>query len=240
MAAGLVYGVATQQRHALVGALGLRVFLFLVLGVYFVWFWSRSGQTLAMQTWHIRLVTREGRPVTRLRALLPLLAGLAVVRAGTGGARAGGPARRAAGFRRHRGRRARLRRAGVAAPRSAILARCGLRHPARDLDPAPSTRHTPLSTRTFSVCVYCGSRHGARPAYTAAARALGQAIGSTRLATGLRRRPGRPDGRGGRRHTGCRRPRHRRHPGEPDEARGRPPRPARAARGATPCTSASR
>ncbi len=29
----------------------------------------------------------------------------------------------------------------------------------------------------FSVCVYCGSRHGAKPAYTAAARALGTAIG---------------------------------------------------------------
>ncbi len=31
---------------------------------------------------------------------------------------------------------------------------------------------------SFSVCVYCGSRHGARPAYTEAARALGRAIGS--------------------------------------------------------------
>jgi uncharacterized protein (TIGR00730 family) len=30
----------------------------------------------------------------------------------------------------------------------------------------------------LSICVYCGSRHGARPAYTAAARALGTAIGS--------------------------------------------------------------
>jgi uncharacterized protein (TIGR00730 family) len=29
----------------------------------------------------------------------------------------------------------------------------------------------------FSVCVYCGSRHGARPAYTEAARTLGRAIG---------------------------------------------------------------
>ena len=29
-----------------------------------------------------------------------------------------------------------------------------------------------------SICVYCGSRHGTRPAYTAAARALGTAIGS--------------------------------------------------------------
>jgi uncharacterized protein (TIGR00730 family) len=34
------------------------------------------------------------------------------------------------------------------------------------------------SPPAFSVCVYCGSRHGSRPAYTAAARALGTAIGS--------------------------------------------------------------
>lgn len=32
--------------------------------------------------------------------------------------------------------------------------------------------------RPFSVCVYCGSRHGAKPAYTAAARELGTAIGA--------------------------------------------------------------
>lgn len=29
----------------------------------------------------------------------------------------------------------------------------------------------------FSVCVYCGSRHGTKPAYRAAAQALGSAIG---------------------------------------------------------------
>jgi hypothetical protein len=29
----------------------------------------------------------------------------------------------------------------------------------------------------LSICVYCGSRHGVRPSYAAAARALGQAIG---------------------------------------------------------------
>jgi hypothetical protein len=33
-------------------------------------------------------------------------------------------------------------------------------------------------TTSLSVCVYCGSRHGARPAYTDAARALGTAIGA--------------------------------------------------------------
>lgn len=69
MAAGLVYSIVTQQRHALVGLHGMQAFLFIVLGAYFVWFWSRSGQTLAMQTWHIRLLTTQGRPVGRLRAL---------------------------------------------------------------------------------------------------------------------------------------------------------------------------
>ncbi len=68
MAAGLVYGVLTRQQHALVGVHGLQAFVFVVLGVYFVGFWSRSGQTLAMQTWRIRLVTREGLPVPKLRA----------------------------------------------------------------------------------------------------------------------------------------------------------------------------
>lgn len=69
MIAGLLYGVVTQQRHALVGSTGLRVFLFAVLGAYFVHFWTRSGQTLAMLTWNLRLVTREGQPVSLLRAV---------------------------------------------------------------------------------------------------------------------------------------------------------------------------
>ena len=33
-------------------------------------------------------------------------------------------------------------------------------------------------TSAPSICVYCGSRHGTRPVYTEAARALGTAIGS--------------------------------------------------------------
>ena len=68
MGAGLVYGVATNQRHALQGTLGLQVAVFLVLGLYFVWFWTRHGQTLAMRTWHLKLVTAKGHAVGGLRA----------------------------------------------------------------------------------------------------------------------------------------------------------------------------
>ena len=48
----------------------------MLYGVYFVWFWSRRGQTLAMQTWRIRLVTdgrRAGSPGARAGALRRLL-----------------------------------------------------------------------------------------------------------------------------------------------------------------------
>jgi uncharacterized RDD family membrane protein YckC len=69
MIAGLTWSVATEQRHALVGQQGLQAFLFIVLGVYFVWFWSHGGQTLAMQTWHIRLTRKDGSPVSMRRAL---------------------------------------------------------------------------------------------------------------------------------------------------------------------------
>ena len=35
-----------------------------------------------------------------------------------------------------------------------------------------------MNSPALSICVYCGSRHGVRPAYTAMARALGTAIGA--------------------------------------------------------------
>ncbi len=40
------------------------VHLFLVTGIYFLWFWTHGGQTLAMQTWKIRLVGADGNPPT--------------------------------------------------------------------------------------------------------------------------------------------------------------------------------
>lgn len=64
MTAGLVFGIATDQRHALHGRQGLQATLFLLLSLYFIWFWSHGGQTLAMKTWHVRLVSKQGLPLT--------------------------------------------------------------------------------------------------------------------------------------------------------------------------------
>lgn len=44
---------------------------FVVLGAYFLWYWRHGGQTLAMQTWRVRLVdASDGGGVTVARALL--------------------------------------------------------------------------------------------------------------------------------------------------------------------------
>jgi uncharacterized RDD family membrane protein YckC len=66
---GLIYSVLTDQRHALSGQHGLQAVVFIVLALYFVGFWSTRGQTLPMQTWHIRLLTKNGEPLSRPRAL---------------------------------------------------------------------------------------------------------------------------------------------------------------------------
>ncbi len=44
--------------------------IFVVLGLYFVWYWRRNGQTLAMQTWRLKVVDAEGRNISRARAWL--------------------------------------------------------------------------------------------------------------------------------------------------------------------------
>lgn len=48
----------------------LWVYIFVVLGMYFVWYWRRGGQTLAMQTWKLRLVTIDGQTVSLKQAWL--------------------------------------------------------------------------------------------------------------------------------------------------------------------------
>lgn len=66
---GYLYSTLTQQKHALQGQLGLQAFLFVLLGVYFGWFWSHGGQTVAMKAWHVRVVDLRGQPLSQARAL---------------------------------------------------------------------------------------------------------------------------------------------------------------------------
>jgi uncharacterized RDD family membrane protein YckC len=69
MATAFVFSVLTQMRHALYGRHALAVVIALVVGGYLTWCWTR-GRTLPMQTWRIRIVDTQGRPLTFGRAWL--------------------------------------------------------------------------------------------------------------------------------------------------------------------------
>lgn len=43
--------------------------IYLVLAFYFAWYWTKTGQTLAMQTWKIQMVSKEGQILKRSQAL---------------------------------------------------------------------------------------------------------------------------------------------------------------------------
>ena len=50
---GIVFGIAIPSWLTF-------FYLYGVLALYFTWYWRRNGQTLAMQTWRIQLITADG------------------------------------------------------------------------------------------------------------------------------------------------------------------------------------
>jgi len=73
-ATGLVFAVVAHQDNGLKMRTALLAVQFFVIGVYFIGLWVRSGQTLAMKTWHLRVLTDRGLPLTPRRALARYLA----------------------------------------------------------------------------------------------------------------------------------------------------------------------
>ena len=76
-AIGALFVALTGHQHPLQSDAALRAITLLIYAVYFTWFWSARGQTLPMQTWHIRVVTSDGRPLTQPRALARFVASCA-------------------------------------------------------------------------------------------------------------------------------------------------------------------
>lgn len=61
---GLAFGIAPPGWLAW-------LHIFAVLGVYFVWYWRRHGQTLSMQTWRLKIVNAaDGRSASLGRSWL--------------------------------------------------------------------------------------------------------------------------------------------------------------------------
>ena len=57
------YPMSAAQR------MGLQAVLFVVMGAYLVICWTRTGQTLGMKAWRLRVVDSNGRPPGSMRAV---------------------------------------------------------------------------------------------------------------------------------------------------------------------------
>ncbi|MEO5882914.1 MAG: RDD family protein [Caldimonas sp.] len=66
---GTLFFAQTGQGHPLQSEGVVRTFALVIYGIYFVGCWSVRGQTLAMQTWRIRVVAAEGSRLSQTRAL---------------------------------------------------------------------------------------------------------------------------------------------------------------------------
>lgn len=81
----LLFGIAFVTGYAVLALTGwtyplqpaqrwvLQAVLFVTVGTYFVYCWVRVGQTLAMKSWRLRVVDRDGRPLPAARAVLRYL-----------------------------------------------------------------------------------------------------------------------------------------------------------------------
>ena len=59
----LIFEIIAKASHTPVAEHMRQALAFLVLGAYFIHQWTRKGQTLAMQTWRIRLAMPDGTTV---------------------------------------------------------------------------------------------------------------------------------------------------------------------------------
>lgn len=71
--ASFIFHLIFSDTHAVYFRPLFQFYLMIVTGYYFVWFWTRGGQTLAMQTWKIRLVAADGSNLTKKQAVIRYL-----------------------------------------------------------------------------------------------------------------------------------------------------------------------
>jgi uncharacterized RDD family membrane protein YckC len=82
--AGLFYGVFGDATEG-IKRLSQQMFLWTILGAYYVWCWTKTGQTLAMQSWHLKMVSQSNASLSMQMALVRyVLASLSLVLFGLG------------------------------------------------------------------------------------------------------------------------------------------------------------
>lgn len=76
MAAALPVVMLTHQWNHTAARITLQLSLFILCGGFYIWQWTRTGQTLPMKTWRLKLVGADGKPIDARRACVRYLAAL--------------------------------------------------------------------------------------------------------------------------------------------------------------------
>lgn len=74
--AGFLFAGQSLSSAGPLGKVAYQLYLLGVIAIYFIWFWLHGGQTLAMKTWHLRLVSVEGPSITLRQAVLRFIVAL--------------------------------------------------------------------------------------------------------------------------------------------------------------------
>lgn len=84
VSAGLFLWVVGDATHGIKRLL-LQIFLWIILGAYFVWCWRESGRTLAMQAWKFKLIADDNQLLSlKLAIFRYVLATVSLVFCGLG------------------------------------------------------------------------------------------------------------------------------------------------------------
>jgi uncharacterized RDD family membrane protein YckC len=67
--ASFIFHLLFQDTSSVLFRPAFQLYLLLIAGIYFIWFWTHGGQTLPMQTWKLRVVTADGHRLHFKQAL---------------------------------------------------------------------------------------------------------------------------------------------------------------------------
>ena len=67
--AGLMFHLVYHDTGSPYFRLVFQIYLLSVAGIYLIWFWTHGGQTLAMQTWKIRVISINGSGISIWQAI---------------------------------------------------------------------------------------------------------------------------------------------------------------------------
>jgi len=67
--ASFVFHLVFRDTSSLLFRPGLQLYLLVIAGTYFTWFWTHGGQTLPMQTWKLQIIGAGGDQVYLKQAL---------------------------------------------------------------------------------------------------------------------------------------------------------------------------